>query len=548
MTNSTVLALSINGGIKTLGAYAGLAAVVALALLALLYFAQARELKRLREFIEREAQRARLAPPPPPPRAAPVAGVTPVVAPPPAPVPPPVVGVVGAVPATPLMAASVEGVRRVPLPAAAAGDVAPRPPLPPAPPDATTVSEPPPDEPLEPARLIAERVVGFEPGSAHEIGGGVLLGRGKTASIHLTDRLASGRHARVAPDGDHIVLEDLGSTNGTFLNGVQLSAPAALQSGDRIRLGESEFVFEDATPPPPPAPPPPPPAAQNTPQDPPEASVDAAAATEIEGGGDSDATEIEGGGESDATEAQPPSAAVPLLAAPVPERSVALPDESTLDVPAFAAIPSAPVPAPHPDSPMMSVAPPPAPASITRRARVAPPEEFDGPPRRARRLRGAGELPGSATRRLLVGGGIVALVAIAAVVLLLHGPSGAAKSPPHKTTPTQPPASANHASAPPARSTITVAVLNGTSTVGAAGQVATKLVADGFAKGAVADATGPAATTSVGYTAGHKAAAEEVAAALHLGKASVTPISSATDSTASVGGRLPQVVVTIGAK
>jgi hypothetical protein len=55
----SVIALSINGGIKTLGSYAGLAAVVALALLALLYFAQARELKRLREWIEREAQRPR---------------------------------------------------------------------------------------------------------------------------------------------------------------------------------------------------------------------------------------------------------------------------------------------------------------------------------------------------------------------------------------------------------------------------------------------------------------------------------------------------------
>ena len=50
----SVLALSINGGIKTIGAYAGLAAVVVLALFVLLYFAQAREIKRLSEWAERE--------------------------------------------------------------------------------------------------------------------------------------------------------------------------------------------------------------------------------------------------------------------------------------------------------------------------------------------------------------------------------------------------------------------------------------------------------------------------------------------------------------
>ena len=44
--------------------------------------------------------------------------------------------------------------------------------------------------------------------------------------------------------GDVIVLEDLGSTNGTYLNGEPLSGPQPLHDGDRIRIGDSEFTFE----------------------------------------------------------------------------------------------------------------------------------------------------------------------------------------------------------------------------------------------------------------------------------------------------------------
>ena len=65
MVSSSILAISISGGIKTIGAYAAFAALLALALLALLYFAQARELKRLSEWAAREAARPRAPVPPP---------------------------------------------------------------------------------------------------------------------------------------------------------------------------------------------------------------------------------------------------------------------------------------------------------------------------------------------------------------------------------------------------------------------------------------------------------------------------------------------------
>ena len=52
------------------------------------------------------------------------------------------------------------------------------------------------------------------------------------------------RHARLVPHGDVIVLEDLGSTNGTYLNDEPLRGPQPLHPGDRVRIGDSVFTFE----------------------------------------------------------------------------------------------------------------------------------------------------------------------------------------------------------------------------------------------------------------------------------------------------------------
>ena len=92
--------------------------------------------------------------------------------------------------------------------------------------------------------LRVERAVGFEPGSAFELAQEVVLGRGSSADIQLEDTFASARHARIAPQGSVMVLEDLGSTNGTYLNGEPLRGPKPLHHGDRIRIGDTEFSFE----------------------------------------------------------------------------------------------------------------------------------------------------------------------------------------------------------------------------------------------------------------------------------------------------------------
>jgi hypothetical protein len=95
-------------------------------------------------------------------------------------------------------------------------------------------------------RLRVANAAGLRAGSAYDLSEGALLGRGDSADIRLQDTFASSAHARLTPQGDVIVLEDLGSTNGTYLNGEPLRGPQPLHVGDSIRIGDSEFTFERA--------------------------------------------------------------------------------------------------------------------------------------------------------------------------------------------------------------------------------------------------------------------------------------------------------------
>jgi len=95
-----------------------------------------------------------------------------------------------------------------------------------------------------PPRLRVDTAAGLRAGSVYDLSDGALLGRGDTADIRLEDSFASSRHLQLAPQGEVMVVEDLGSTNGTYLNGRPLTGPQPLHSGDRIRIGDSEFVFE----------------------------------------------------------------------------------------------------------------------------------------------------------------------------------------------------------------------------------------------------------------------------------------------------------------
>ena len=93
-------------------------------------------------------------------------------------------------------------------------------------------------------RLVVERAPGHDPGMIYDLGGDVVLGRGDRAEIRLEDPFASSRHARIYEQGNIVVIEDLGSTNGTFLNEELLQTVRPLHPGDRVRIGDSEFGFE----------------------------------------------------------------------------------------------------------------------------------------------------------------------------------------------------------------------------------------------------------------------------------------------------------------
>ncbi len=93
-------------------------------------------------------------------------------------------------------------------------------------------------------RLVVERAPGHEAGMIYDLDGDIVLGRGERAEIRLEDPFASSRHARVYEQGNIVVIEDLGSTNGTYLNEELLQTPRPLHPGDRVRIGDSEFTFE----------------------------------------------------------------------------------------------------------------------------------------------------------------------------------------------------------------------------------------------------------------------------------------------------------------
>jgi hypothetical protein len=91
-------------------------------------------------------------------------------------------------------------------------------------------------------RLLVERAGGHEAGVAYDLMNGATLGRGNV-EIRLDDPFASSRHARITRQGHTVVIEDLGSTNGTYLNEEPLTGPQPLHPGDRIRIGDCEFSY-----------------------------------------------------------------------------------------------------------------------------------------------------------------------------------------------------------------------------------------------------------------------------------------------------------------
>ncbi len=94
-------------------------------------------------------------------------------------------------------------------------------------------------------RLEVVAAMGYEPGTVFELDGEATLGRAKGADVRIEDPFASSAHARIFPSGEAMYIEDLGSTNGTYLNERQLEGPERLRTSDAIRIGDTEYRYQE---------------------------------------------------------------------------------------------------------------------------------------------------------------------------------------------------------------------------------------------------------------------------------------------------------------
>lgn len=94
-------------------------------------------------------------------------------------------------------------------------------------------------------QFVVEQGQSPKVGSTFDLQDGATIGRADNAEIRIDDAFSSHLHARVFARGAFLYIEDLGSTNGTFLNGRRLKREEQLKVQDRVRIGESEFRYEE---------------------------------------------------------------------------------------------------------------------------------------------------------------------------------------------------------------------------------------------------------------------------------------------------------------
>jgi hypothetical protein len=99
-------------------------------------------------------------------------------------------------------------------------------------------------EPGTDASLVVLKGGGLEPGERFDLFGGLTIGRSTEADVRIEDRFASGIHARLFSRSGGYYVEDMGSTNGTFLEDQQLQGESLLSDLEVIRIGDTEFRFE----------------------------------------------------------------------------------------------------------------------------------------------------------------------------------------------------------------------------------------------------------------------------------------------------------------
>lgn len=98
---------------------------------------------------------------------------------------------------------------------------------------------------LQPARLLVLTSPELVPGETIEVAAPTVVGRDAASGIRLEhDEFASARHARIEPRPDGAWVDDLGSTNGTFVNGTKLERAQLAKAGDVIKIGATELQVQ----------------------------------------------------------------------------------------------------------------------------------------------------------------------------------------------------------------------------------------------------------------------------------------------------------------
>jgi pSer/pThr/pTyr-binding forkhead associated (FHA) protein len=102
-------------------------------------------------------------------------------------------------------------------------------------------------QPVNPGRLVVVHSEILSVGEEYALDSTALtVGRGGQNDVSIEgDEFASARHVRVEPRRDGFWVSDLGSTNGTFVNGVRVDRARKLEPGDVVRVGETELRFEE---------------------------------------------------------------------------------------------------------------------------------------------------------------------------------------------------------------------------------------------------------------------------------------------------------------
>src|SRR5215217_6197106 len=92
--------------------------------------------------------------------------------------------------------------------------------------------------PMDDSSLVIHQGAGA--GNEHPVDGELILGREHgSADVVIPDPGVSRHHARVLPEAGTLIVEDLGSSNGTYVNGRRINGPVELSAGDEVQLGDT---------------------------------------------------------------------------------------------------------------------------------------------------------------------------------------------------------------------------------------------------------------------------------------------------------------------